>query len=129
MAAEEANVELLHIFLNDPSSLSLVNVKVNKKEKKKTEYYWCKVQTLEYVIVCVFQTFSGNTALHVLSSLQNRDAQVDAVKLLMRKGADPGVRNLENDLPSQLAPEGPVGEKVKSVNLREDFKAHKESWC
>ncbi|XP_074521088.1 NF-kappa-B inhibitor zeta [Halichoeres trimaculatus] len=87
MAAEEANVELLHIFLNDPSSLSIINIK----------------------------TFSGNTALHVVSSLRNRNTQVEAAKLLMRKGADPGIRNFENDLPSQLAPEGAVGEKVRKI--------------
>uniref|UniRef100_UPI0037E8A9A6 NF-kappa-B inhibitor zeta isoform X1 n=2 Tax=Semicossyphus pulcher TaxID=241346 RepID=UPI0037E8A9A6 len=88
MAAEEANVELLRIFLDQPSSLPLVNVK----------------------------TFSGNTALHIVSSLQNNNnTQVEAVKLLMRKGADPGVKNLENELATQLVPEGAAGEKVKKI--------------
>ncbi|XP_078099723.1 NF-kappa-B inhibitor zeta isoform X2 [Sander vitreus] len=87
MASEEANVELLNIFLDQPSSLYVVNVK----------------------------TFSGNTALHIVSSLQNHKTQVEAVKLLMRKGADPGSRNFENDLPSQLVPEGPVGLKVRQI--------------
>ncbi|XP_059183930.1 NF-kappa-B inhibitor zeta-like [Centropristis striata] len=87
MAAEEANVELLSIFLDQPTSLSVVNVK----------------------------TFSGNTALHIASSLQKHAAQVEAVKLLMRKGADPGARNHDNELPSQLVPEGPIGEKVLQV--------------
>ncbi|XP_070786656.1 NF-kappa-B inhibitor zeta [Enoplosus armatus] len=87
MASEEANVELLNIFLDQPSSLSVVNIK----------------------------TFSGNTALHVVSSLQNHTTQVEAVKLLMRKGGDPGTRNFENELPSQLVPEGPIGEKVRQI--------------
>uniref|UniRef100_A0A4W6DNB2 Uncharacterized protein n=1 Tax=Lates calcarifer TaxID=8187 RepID=A0A4W6DNB2_LATCA len=87
MVCEEANVELLQLFLDQPSSLSIVNVK----------------------------TFSGNTALHVVSSLQNHKRQVEAVKILMRKGADPGSRNSENELPSQLVPEGPVGEKVRQI--------------
>ncbi|XP_031147662.1 NF-kappa-B inhibitor zeta isoform X1 [Sander lucioperca] len=87
MASEEANVELLNIFLDQPSSLYVINVK----------------------------TFSGNTALHIVSSLQNHKTQVEAVKLLMRKGADPGSRNFENDLPSQLVPEGPVGLKVRQI--------------
>ncbi|XP_040888497.1 NF-kappa-B inhibitor zeta isoform X2 [Toxotes jaculatrix] len=87
MASEEANVELLQVFLDQPYSLSLVNVK----------------------------TFSGNTALHIASSLQNHSTQVEAVKLLMRKGADPGIRNSENELPSQLVPEGPIGEKVRKI--------------
>ncbi|XP_035533710.1 NF-kappa-B inhibitor zeta [Morone saxatilis] len=87
MASEEANLELLSIFLDQPSSLSIVNV----------------------------PTFSGNTALHVVSALQNHKTQVEAVNLLMRKGADPGTRNFENELPSQLVPEGPVGEKVRQI--------------
>ncbi|XP_008304834.1 NF-kappa-B inhibitor zeta [Stegastes partitus] len=87
MASEEGNVELLNIFLDQEASLSIVNVK----------------------------TFSGNTALHIVSSLQNYPTQAEAVKLLMRKGADPGIRNLENELPCQLAPEGVVGEKVRKI--------------
>uniref|UniRef100_A0A3Q2ZM49 Nuclear factor of kappa light polypeptide gene enhancer in B-cells inhibitor, zeta n=1 Tax=Kryptolebias marmoratus TaxID=37003 RepID=A0A3Q2ZM49_KRYMA len=68
-----------------------------------------------------FQTFSGNTALHIVSSLQSYKGQVEAVKLLMRKGADPGARNYENELPCQLVPEGPVGEKVSFVLLTRSF--------
>uniref|UniRef100_A0A3Q2DIK8 NFKB inhibitor zeta n=1 Tax=Cyprinodon variegatus TaxID=28743 RepID=A0A3Q2DIK8_CYPVA len=87
MASEEANTELLNLFLQHPTSLALVNVK----------------------------TFSGNTALHIVSSLQNNKNQVEAVKLLMRKGGDPGARNFENELPCQLVAEGPVGEKVRQI--------------
>ncbi|XP_022065762.2 NF-kappa-B inhibitor zeta [Acanthochromis polyacanthus] len=87
MASEEGNVELLSIFLDQPISLSTVNVK----------------------------TFSGNTALHIVSSLQNNPTQAEAVKLLMRKGADPGIRNLENELPCQLVSEGLLGEKVRKI--------------
>ncbi|XP_034406686.1 NF-kappa-B inhibitor zeta [Cyclopterus lumpus] len=87
MASEEANVELFNVFLAQPSSLSVVNL----------------------------QTFSGNTALHIVSSLQNLDTQVEAAWLLMSRGADPGSRNLEKELPSLLAPEGPVGEQVRKI--------------
>lgn len=87
VASEEANVELMKVLLAQPSSSSVVNV----------------------------QTFSGNTALHVVSALQNHDAQVEAVRLLMRRGADPGARNLENEPPAQLAPEGPIGEQVRRI--------------
>ncbi|XP_041835118.1 NF-kappa-B inhibitor zeta [Melanotaenia boesemani] len=87
MAAEEGNLELLHIFLDKSTSLAVVNIK----------------------------TFSGNTALHIVSSLQNHKTQVEAVKLLMRKGADPGTRNFENELPCQLVSEGPIGEKVRQI--------------
>ncbi|KAE8278287.1 NF-kappa-B inhibitor zeta I-kappa-B-zeta [Larimichthys crocea] len=87
MASEEANVELLNLFLDQSSSLSFINVK----------------------------TFSGNTALHIVSSLQNHKTQVEAVRLLMRNGADPGTRNFENELPCHLVPGGPVGDKVRRV--------------
>ncbi|XP_066562373.1 NF-kappa-B inhibitor zeta isoform X2 [Amia ocellicauda] len=87
MAAEEANVELLRLFLDQPDSLSVVNDK----------------------------TYNGNTALHIASALQNRMAQVDAVRLLMRKGGDPSAKNLENEQPAQLTPEGPVGEQVRRI--------------
>ncbi|MEQ2237794.1 hypothetical protein ILYODFUR_026700, partial [Ilyodon furcidens] len=87
MASEEANIELLNVFLEQPTSLAAVNVK----------------------------TFSGNTALHIVSSLQNYKNQVESAKLLLRKGADPGTRNFENELPCQLVPEGPVGEKLRHI--------------
>lgn len=72
--------------------------------------------------VCVFQTFSGNTALHVVCSLQNCKGQVEALKLLMRHGADPGIRNLENDLPLHLVPEGSIGGKVNLKTFVRRFK-------
>ncbi|CAM4507328.1 unnamed protein product [Leuciscus chuanchicus] len=83
MAAEEANVELLRLFLDQPSYLAIINAKA----------------------------FSGNTALHMASALQGRQAQVEAVRLLMRRGADPSAKNLENEQPAQLVPEGPLGEQ------------------
>ncbi|CDR00531.1 unnamed protein product, partial [Oncorhynchus mykiss] len=87
MASQEANVELLRIFLDQPDSLSIVNVKA----------------------------FSGNTALHFASSVHGRLTQVDAVKLLMRRGADPSSKNLENEQPAQLVAEGPVGDQVNNA--------------
>uniref|UniRef100_A0A3P9JSJ9 Nuclear factor of kappa light polypeptide gene enhancer in B-cells inhibitor, zeta n=1 Tax=Oryzias latipes TaxID=8090 RepID=A0A3P9JSJ9_ORYLA len=86
MACEEANVDLLQLFLNQkiPSSFHGEN-----------------------------RTFSGNTALHIVSSLQNIKHQAEAAKLLMKRGADPGTRNFENDFPSQLVPGGPIGEKAR----------------
>ncbi|KAG1939311.1 NF-kappa-B inhibitor zeta [Pimephales promelas] len=87
MAAEEANVELLRLFLDQPSYFSVINAKA----------------------------FSGNTALHMASALQGRQAQVEAVRLLMRRGADPSAKNLENEQPAQLVPEGPLGEQVRRI--------------
>ncbi|XP_041936436.1 NF-kappa-B inhibitor zeta isoform X2 [Alosa sapidissima] len=87
MAAEEANMELLSLFLDQPQSLSVINLKA----------------------------YNGNTALHLASSLQGRIAQVNAVRLLMRRGADPSAKNLENEQPAQLVPEGERGDQVRCI--------------
>lgn len=49
-----------------------------------------------------------------MAAAQNgRQAQAHAVQLLMRRGADPGSKNLENEQPIQLVPEGPIGDQVR----------------
>ncbi|KAM6094760.1 NF-kappa-B inhibitor zeta isoform 2-T2 [Chlamydotis macqueenii] len=87
LAAEEANLELIRLFLELPNCLSFVNSKA----------------------------YNGNTALHVAASLQYRVSQLDAVRLLMRKGADPSARNLENEQPVHLVPDGLVGEQIRRI--------------
>ncbi|XP_015500637.1 NF-kappa-B inhibitor zeta isoform X2 [Parus major] len=87
LAAEEANLELIRLFLELPNYLSFVNAKA----------------------------YNGNTALHVAASLQYRVSQLDAVRLLMRKGADPSARNLENEQPVHLVPDGLVGEQIRRI--------------
>ncbi|KAM8975177.1 NF-kappa-B inhibitor zeta isoform 2-T2 [Pelodytes ibericus] len=87
LAAEEANLELLSLFLELPHCLSFINTKA----------------------------YNGNTALHVAASLQYRTTHLGAVRLLMRKGADPSARNLENEQPVHLVAEGPVGEEIRRV--------------
>ncbi|XP_018102469.1 NF-kappa-B inhibitor zeta [Xenopus laevis] len=87
LAAEEANLELLSLFLGLPRTLSFINEKA----------------------------YNGNTALHVAASLQYRKTHLGAVRLLMRKGADPSARNLENEQPVHLVPDGPVGEEIRRV--------------
>ncbi|XP_070798827.1 NF-kappa-B inhibitor zeta isoform X1 [Pituophis catenifer annectens] len=87
LAAEEANVELLRLFLELPNCLSFINAKA----------------------------YNGNTALHVAASLQHRMTQLDAVRLLMRKGADPSARNLENEQPVHLVPDSSVGVEIRRI--------------
>ncbi|XP_056353695.1 NF-kappa-B inhibitor zeta isoform X2 [Oenanthe melanoleuca] len=87
LAAEEANLELIRLFLELPNYLSFVNAKA----------------------------YNGNTALHVAASLQYRVSQLDAVRLLMRKGADPSARNLENEQPVHLVPDGLIGEQIRRI--------------
>ncbi|XP_072271217.1 NF-kappa-B inhibitor zeta [Pyxicephalus adspersus] len=87
LACEEANLELMSLFLESPNSLNFINAKA----------------------------YNGNAALHIAASLQHRRAHVGAVKLLMRKGADPSARNLENEQPVHLVSDGPVGEEIRRV--------------
>ncbi|XP_063662147.1 NF-kappa-B inhibitor zeta isoform X2 [Pan troglodytes] len=82
-----------------------------------------KNKSLVDTIKCLIQmgaaveakAYNGNTALHVAASLQYRLTQLDAVRLLMRKGADPSTRNLENEQPVHLVPDGPVGEQIRRI--------------
>ncbi|XP_069827192.1 NF-kappa-B inhibitor zeta [Dendropsophus ebraccatus] len=87
LACEEANLELMSLFLELPNSLHFINAKA----------------------------YNGNTALHVAASLQSRRAHVGAVRLLMRKGADPSSRNIENEQPVHLVSDGAVGEEIRRV--------------
>ncbi|TRY92725.1 hypothetical protein DNTS_024813 [Danionella cerebrum] len=90
MAAEDSNLELLKIFLDQPNYYTIINAK----------------------------TFSGNTALHLACARSLRcspdqsQTHVDSVKLLLRRGADPALRNLENEQPCQLVQPGPNGDQV-----------------
>ncbi len=47
------------------------------------------------------------------SALQGRLAQMDAVRLLLKRGADPSAKNLEHEQPAQLVPNGPLGDQVR----------------
>lgn len=115
MAAEEANLELIRLFLELPNYLSFVNAKVwwffhnTDRERRGSCLHFSFMELL-----CGPQAYNGNTALHVAASLQYRVSQLDAVRLLMRKGADPSARNLENEQPVHLVPDGLVGEQVKN---------------
>lgn len=53
----------------------------------------------------------------MVSALQGRQAQVDAVRLLLRRGADPSAKNLENEQAAQLVPEGPLGDQVQKHHV------------
>lgn len=110
MASEEANVELLLLFLDCSSSVTAINATVGSATCLSGPY------AAALILNHLFQAFNGNTALHVVAALQNSRGQAAAAKLLLRRGADPGVRNLENELPWQLATEGPSGEQVPTLS-------------
>ncbi|KAG2470255.1 OBF1 factor, partial [Polypterus senegalus] len=57
----------------------------------------------------------GNTALHMAAALRNDVYQEEIIKLLLYHGADPSLRNLENDQAIHLVLQGEDGEKVGIV--------------
>lgn len=104
-------MELLLLFLDCSSSVTAINATVGSATCLSGPY------AAALILNHLFQAFNGNTALHVVGALQNSRGQAAAAaKLLLRRGADPGVRNLENELPWQLAPEGPSGEQVPTLS-------------
>ncbi|NWX18265.1 IKBD inhibitor, partial [Aegotheles bennettii] len=48
----------------------------------------------------------GNTALHMAAALPRDKNQKEIVQLLLDHGADPSIRNLDNDQPIHMAPSG-----------------------
>ncbi|KAF3857237.1 hypothetical protein F7725_009096 [Dissostichus mawsoni] len=92
-----------HMYVECIKTLLLTGASSGTKEKK-----WKDVH-------------SAATRPCTLSALcKNHKRQVEAVKLLMRIGADPGARNFENELPCQLVPRGPTGEKVILIPSNKD---------
>uniref|UniRef100_A0A3Q2XYV4 Uncharacterized protein n=1 Tax=Hippocampus comes TaxID=109280 RepID=A0A3Q2XYV4_HIPCM len=84
LAVKEGNVVLLHYLLSIP----MHNVKdfVNMKAH-------------------------GHTALHMAACLHGNPRQEEILRLLLSRGADPSIRNMENSLPAHLLQGGPEGDK------------------
>ncbi|XP_077432167.1 NF-kappa-B inhibitor delta [Vanacampus margaritifer] len=86
LAVKEGNVNLLHYLLSIP----IHNVKdfVNMKAH-------------------------GHTALHMAACLHGNPRQEEILRLLLSRGADPSIRNMENGLPAHLLQSGLQGEQLK----------------
>uniref|UniRef100_A0A3B4XRH8 Uncharacterized protein n=1 Tax=Seriola lalandi dorsalis TaxID=1841481 RepID=A0A3B4XRH8_SERLL len=54
----------------------------------------------------------GHTALHMAAGLHGNPHQEEILRLLLSRGADPSIRNLENDQPAHLLQSGLQGEQV-----------------
>ncbi|KAI1230743.1 NF-kappa-B inhibitor delta, partial [Lamprotornis superbus] len=52
----------------------------------------------------------GNTALHMAAALPGDKNQQEIIQLLLEHGADPSIRNLDNDQPIHMAPLGKAGD-------------------
>ncbi|KAM6967504.1 NF-kappa-B inhibitor delta [Aplochiton taeniatus] len=57
----------------------------------------------------------GHTALHMAAGLHGSPHQEEILRLLLSRGADPSIRNLENDQPAHLLQSGPRGEQLKLI--------------
>ncbi|XP_041842768.1 NF-kappa-B inhibitor delta isoform X2 [Melanotaenia boesemani] len=55
----------------------------------------------------------GHTALHMAAGLHGNPHQKDILQLLLGRGADPSIRNLENDQPAHLLQSDEQGEQLK----------------
>ncbi|XP_038567674.1 NF-kappa-B inhibitor delta [Micropterus salmoides] len=55
----------------------------------------------------------GHTALHMAAGLHGNPHQEEIMRLLLSRGADPSIRNLENDQPAHLLQSGVQGEQLK----------------
>lgn len=54
----------------------------------------------------------GHTALHMAAGLHGNPYQEEILRLLLSRGADPSIRNLENDQAAHLLQSGHQGEQV-----------------
>ncbi|XP_066540208.1 NF-kappa-B inhibitor delta [Hoplias malabaricus] len=88
LAVKEGNVQLVHFFLKLqlPDMQAFINMKAH-----------------------------GHTALHMAAGLHGSPHQEELIRLLLNRGADPSVRNLENDQPAHLLQSGQHGEKLKLI--------------
>ncbi|NXA39015.1 IKBD inhibitor, partial [Eudromia elegans] len=57
----------------------------------------------------------GNTALHMAAALQHDKNQKEIIQLLLDHGADPSIRNLDNDQPIHMAPSGKAGDQIRHL--------------
>ncbi|XP_060906702.1 NF-kappa-B inhibitor delta [Labrus mixtus] len=86
LAVKEGNIDLVHYLLRIPlqNMKDFVNLKAH-----------------------------GHTALHMAAGLHGNPHQEEILRLLLSRGADPSIRNLENDQPAHLLQSGPQGDQLK----------------
>ncbi|XP_010883363.2 NF-kappa-B inhibitor delta [Esox lucius] len=121
-AMAEETLSCLQMLLNTGASLTSQEIKSNKtvlhlavKEGNVHLVRYLLRIPLANMRDFVNMKAHGHTALHMAAGLHASPHQEEILKLLLNQGADPSVRNLENDQPAHLLQSGPRGEQLKLI--------------
>lgn len=107
LAVKEGNVELVRYLLRTPPSNTkdFVNLKVRVTRLRSGS-------SADSDSLSLPSQAHGHTALHMAAGLHGNPHQEEILRLLLSRGADPSIRNLENDQAAHLLQSGPQGEQV-----------------
>ncbi|KAJ8332921.1 hypothetical protein SKAU_G00418170 [Synaphobranchus kaupii] len=121
-AQAEDKLSCLQLLVNCGASLLSQDIKSNKtvlhlavKEGNVHLVRYLLRLSLTDMQAFVNMKAHGNTALHMAAGLHSSCYQEEMVRLLLSRGADPSVRNLENDQPAHLLQSGERGEQLKLI--------------
>lgn len=131
LAVKEGNVDLVRYLLRIPlpNMKDFVNMKVSSHSELDFKcarchefmfvykYMYCPVYTPDCKpsdsrYLFFVPEAHGHTALHMAAGLHSNPHQEEILRMLLSKGADPSIRNLENDQPAHLLQSSKLGDQV-----------------